>query len=100
MPYLFGLKFSKNSCQNSNLGFHFAKHVPKSILASCKAHDGVMVHHIVTKKYHLDCLDQPKSFIHFSETLVNPKEVYHTLVVKISPIFLVNHHFGLERYGP
>ena len=58
----------KKFMKNSNLGFHYAKHVPKSILASCKAQDGVMVHHIVTTKQHLD---QPESFIHYSQTLVN-----------------------------
>ena len=70
----------KKSCQNSNLGFHFAKHVPKSILASCKAQDGVMVHHIVTTKQHLD---QPESFIRYSQTptsnhsLTKPSKIHN-----------------------
>ena len=73
--------FQKNSWKYSNLGFHFAKHVPKSILASCKAHDGVMVHHIVTTKQHLD---QPESFIHYSQTPIS------TIVWLNLPKFITN----------
>ena len=40
--------------------------IPFSI--TCKAHDGVMVHHIVTAKHHRD---KPKSFMPYSQTLVN-----------------------------
>ena len=42
--------------QKLNIGFHFVKHLPKSLLALCKAHMAVwyMVHNIVTTKQHLD----------------------------------------------
>ena len=69
-PAYFCLKFLEHSCKNSNLCSHFVKHLPKYTLASCKAHDGVMVHDIVTTKHHLET-NLKLSFIHYSQTLVN-----------------------------
>ena len=49
MPYQFGLKISKKIMQKLKFRVPFVKHRPKSLLASNKAHDGTMVHHIGTK---------------------------------------------------
>ena len=57
----------KKIIQKHKFRVPFVKHQLKSLLGSCKTHDGVMVDHIVTTKHHLD---QPKSFIHYSKTLV------------------------------
>ena len=52
----------KKFMQKLKFSVPFVKHRPKSILASSKSHDGMMmVHHIVTRKHHLD---QPKSLRH------------------------------------
>ena len=71
MPFDFDLSFSNNSCKNSKLEFHFVKHLPKSLLASCKVHDGVMVYITLWPLNTIWTL--PKSLIHYPQTtLVKP----------------------------
>ena len=73
MPCQFRLKFSENSCKNSNLRVPLIceTSIDRTKIASQHHVKRVMVHHIVTRPQST-IWTSPKSFKHYSQTLVKP----------------------------